>query len=156
LVESHFFEVEEWKEIDQQKMKKRGASILFLNSSDKILLFLRDKKPEIPFPNCWDVLGGNVEEDETPEACIKREMLEEIEVELDNPRLFNVYDMDDRFEYTFWTQTDLDIKTLTLHEGQRLKWFSEDEIKQMSNNELAFNFKTIILDFYQQRPWQSG
>ena len=138
------------------RKKKKGASILFLNSSDQILLFLRDNKQEIPFPNYWDVLGGNVEEDETPQKCIKREMWEEIEFELDNPRLFNVYDMDDRLEYTFWKQADLDTTALTLHEGQRLRWFSEDDIKQMTDWQLAFNFKTVILDFYQQRPWQSA
>ena len=137
-------------------MKKKGTSILFLNSSGQILLFLRDNKPEIPFPNCWDVLGGHVEEDEEPQTCIKREMQEEIEVDVVNPRLFNVYDMDDRLEYTFWTQADLDIARLTLHEGQRLKWFSENDIKGMTDNLFAFNFKPIILDFYRKKPWQSG
>jgi len=136
--------------------KKKGASILFFNSSNQILLFLRDNKEELAFPNKWDVLGGNVEEDESPEKCIKREMQEEIEIVLDNPKLFNVYDMNDRVEYTFWKEADLDITALKLNEGQQLKWFTEDNIMRMTDQQIAFNFKRIILDFYQKKPWLSA
>jgi 8-oxo-dGTP diphosphatase len=131
--------------------KKEGASIIFVNSKRQVLLLLRDKKKDIPFPNHWDVLGGNVEENETPKECIRREMKEEIEVDLSNPELFNVYDMDDRIEYTFWQRIDLDISQIRLHEGQRLKWFSEDEIKKMRKKEVAFGFKTILLDFFSAK-----
>lgn len=134
--------------------KKIGASVIFLNPSHQVLLFLRDNKEEISFPNYWDVLGGNVEADESPEKCIKREMHEEIEIILDNPKLFNVYDMDDRLEYTFWKEADLDISALKLNEGQQLKWFTEENIRRMTDKQIAFNFRRIILDFYQKRPWQ--
>jgi len=68
---------------------KKGTSIIFINNADQILLFKRDDKDGIPFPGYWDVLGGHVEEGETPEECIIREMDEEIGLELENPRLFN-------------------------------------------------------------------
>ncbi|MCU0492293.1 MAG: NUDIX domain-containing protein, partial [Chloroflexaceae bacterium] len=67
--------------------KKVGTSILFINESHQVLLCLRDDKPGIPFPNCWDVPGGGVEGEETPLACITREMHEEIGLELHEPML---------------------------------------------------------------------
>jgi 8-oxo-dGTP diphosphatase len=129
--------------------KKKGASMIFINSDNQVLLFLRDDKKEIPYPNYWDVLGGNVERDETPQDCIIREMKEELEIELKMPTLFNVYDMDDRIEYTFWMETNFDISKINLHEGQKLKWFAQQEIL---NTELAFNFKEILLDFFGAWP----
>lgn len=128
--------------------KKKGTSIILINPRHQVLLVLRDDKKDIPFPNTWDVPGGAVEEGETPEACIIREMKEEIEVELKAPVLFNTYDMDDRREYAFWQPADLNIDDIPLHEGQRLKWFSEAEIRRMSKNELAFGFKTILEAFF--------
>ncbi len=134
--------------------KKSGTSILFVNNANQILLFLRDDKKDIPFPNCWDVLGGNVEAGETPVECIIREMKEEIGIEFKNPYLFGVYDMNDRVECTFWQRADFDIRRITLNEGQRLKWFTEKEINKMTDEELAFEFKSIILDFFRQKPFE--
>ena len=134
--------------------KKAGASIIFLNSSGKVLLLLRDDKQEIPFPNCWDLLGGHLEEGESARQCIEREMQEEIEVVLENPPLFRRYDMDDRVEHCFWQHVDFDIANLTLHEGQRLKWFSEADIQRLADVEVAYNFKGVLLDFFRERPWQ--
>jgi 8-oxo-dGTP diphosphatase len=136
------------------KNKKVGASIIFLNNANQILLFLRDDKPGLPFPNCWDVLGGGVEVGETPLECITREMHEEIGVKLENPHLFDVYDMPDRIEYTFWQRANFDIGQITLTEGQCLKWFTQGDINSMTDKELAFGFKSIILDFFRQKPFE--
>ncbi|MHB8159274.1 MAG: NUDIX hydrolase [Thermoleophilia bacterium] len=135
---------------------KKGASIIFVNSSCQVLLFLRDTCEEISFPNYWDLLGGNVEANESPEKCIKREMLEEIEIVLDKPELFNVYDMDDRLEYTFWKDADFEISELKLNEGQQLRWFYEEEIERMTDLQLAFNFRNVILDFFEKKPWNNA
>lgn len=129
--------------------------MLFVNASDRVLLLLRDDTPTIPFPNCWDVPGGHVEDGETPEQCIRREMLEEIEYDLGSPRLFQVYDFADRVEYAFWQRADFDAARLPLHEGQRLQWFSEREIRRLKDSEVAFGLRDVILDFYRREPWRS-
>ena len=46
---------------------KKIAAVILENDNDEILLYLRDKKPGIPFPDCWDLIGGHVEEGETPD-----------------------------------------------------------------------------------------
>jgi 8-oxo-dGTP diphosphatase len=55
-----------------------GAGIILINSKNEVLLLLRDHNSEIPYPNMWDIPGGMVEKDETPEEAIKREMYEEL------------------------------------------------------------------------------
>lgn len=134
--------------------KPVGTSILFVNANNEVLLFLRDDIPNIPFPNCWDILGGHPEGNETPEECIAREMQEEIEVDVKNPKLFKVSDMSDRTEYTFWGKADFELEDITLHEGQKLQWFSEDEVKTNPDDKIGFDFKPIILDFFEKKPFE--
>ena len=45
---------------------------------NKILLFRRDNKPDIPNPDTWTLPGGGVDDGETPEEAIKRELVEEV------------------------------------------------------------------------------
>ena len=132
--------------------KTIGTSIFFINDADQILLFLRDNDKSIPFPNCWDALGGHVEPRETPLECISREIKEEINVNLESPSLFNVYNLSDRIECSFLQRANFDIKKIRLREGQRLKWFTEKEISAMAAEEVAYGFKPILLEFFYQKP----
>ena len=136
--------------------KCEGASVVILSPDRRVLLYLRDNKPVLRYPNCWDLLGGNVEPGESPEQCIRRELLEEIELDLQNPKLFAMYDLEDRIEHTYWAELDLDIVTTPLHEGQRLQWFSQTDLGQLPDPKVAFGFKPILLDFFRKRPWKSG
>ena len=131
-------------------MKHKGCSILFINKKEQVLLFLRDDTPLITCPGMWDVPGGHVEMGETPEQCIIREMKEEMEIDLEGFRLFSVMAFSDRIEYTFWKRADLDIKTIRLHEGQGLKWFTEAEA---AKTELAYGFNEIVAGFFKKRPF---
>lgn len=133
---------------------KKGTSILFVNSRNQIILFLRDDNPNIPYQNCWDVPGGNVEEGETPEQCIIREMREEIGRDIEKLQFYKMYNMGDRIEYTYWEKVDFDIEKITLTEGVRLKWFTEDDIKKGLDKEIAFNFKKIIIEFFKEAPFK--
>ncbi|MCK4653900.1 MAG: NUDIX hydrolase [Candidatus Cloacimonetes bacterium] len=127
-------------------MKRLGTSIIFINDKEKILLFLRDDKPDIPYPNMWDVPGGHVEPDETPEVCIIREMKEEMNIDLKDFQLFCEKEFDDRIEYTYWKNQNLEIDKIDLMEGQCLKWFTCEEAR---NTELAYGFNEIVEEFYR-------
>ena len=126
-------------------MKRKGSSIIFINDKRQVLLFLRDNKADIPYPNTWDVPGGHVEDDETPVQCIVREIREEMGIDLKDFQLFSIMEFDDRIEYTFWKCEDLDINKIILTEGQCLRWFTEDEAR---NTVLAYGFNRIIADFF--------
>ena len=131
-------------------MKRKGASIIFVNDKKQILLFLRDNIPDIPFPNTWDVPGGHIEKFENPEKCIVREMREEMNLTLDEFELFSKIEFEDRIEYTFWARADFDIEEIELTEGQKLKRFTKDEAKQ---TKLAYGFNEIVEMFYNQVPF---
>lgn len=53
----------------------------------QLLVYKRDDFAHIPFPNLWDFPGGGREGNETPEACVLRELNEEFSIALDKSRL---------------------------------------------------------------------
>jgi 8-oxo-dGTP diphosphatase len=54
---------------------------------DRILTYLRDDFAHIPWPGMWDLPGGGREGDETPQACVLRELHEEFGLTLSADRL---------------------------------------------------------------------
>lgn len=134
-------------------MKRKGASILFVNARREVLLFLRDRKPDIPYPDTWDVPGGHVEQGETPEECIVREMKEEMGIDLSGFGLHCAVEFDDRIEYTFWKEAELKVEEIQLTEGQCLRWFTEEEVR---STRLAYGFNEIVARFYEEAPFRSS
>ena len=134
-------------------MKRKGTSIIFINDKRQILLLLRDDITSIPYPNMWDVPGGHVEKNETPEECIVREMKEEMNLTLDGFKFFSKIEFDDRIEYTFWAGANFDVEEIELSEGQKLKWFKNDEVKK---TQLAYGFNRIVDNFFNQAPFENN
>ena len=63
-------------------MSFEGAKLaIFLGP--KLLVILRDDKPDIPFPAHWDLPGGGREGKETPQRCALRETYEEVGLQLE-------------------------------------------------------------------------
>ncbi|MFN6565287.1 MAG: NUDIX hydrolase [Nostoc sp. ChiSLP01] len=125
-----------------------GVDIIILNSQQQVLLVLRDNKSSIPFPNTWALLGGYLEEKETPEVAIRRELVEEleIEIELGEVNFFKSYFWEECDEHIFWTRLDLDISQINLQEGQRLAYFSREEPNQL---EFASHYDRILSEFFE-------
>lgn len=104
-------------------MKKliRVAKAILLDREGKVLIYLRDDKPTIPYPSYWDLIGGTLEEGETALEGLLRETIEEIDVQLGQVNLFAEYYTDENEHFTiFWAQIDAIPSELTLTEGQRL------------------------------------
>ena len=80
-------------------------------------------------------------------------MMEEMDFELTDIRLFDVFEMSDRKEYTFWQKADFAIHEIHLMEGQRIKWFTDCDAARLN---LAYGFNKIIDDFFSRRPWRKS
>lgn len=63
-----------------------GAKVAILKG-DRVVTILRDDKPDIPFPNMWDLPGGGRESGESAELCVLRELREELSLTLEAAQL---------------------------------------------------------------------
>ncbi|MER7450336.1 NUDIX domain-containing protein [Nocardia beijingensis] len=127
--------------------KKEGTQIIMVNPRNEVLMYLRDDKPDILYPNQWSLLGGMIEPGETPKETIVREIEEEIGIQLDPAAVHYLCtrDLDFGIEHTFTTDVDFEIEDVTLTEGQGLRWFSEADV---ATTELAYADNAILETFF--------
>ena len=128
---------------------KEIAAVILQNPAGEFLLYRRDDKPEIPFPDHWDLFGGHVEAGESVEEALRRELLDELELELRDYRFFRRYecltgDAYPNVKHIFSAVIDARADQLTLHEGQYLAYFRADQIPGLR---LANILKQVLLDF---------
>jgi len=124
---------------------KKTVTVLIENAKGEFLMLLRDDKPTIPYPNQWYIPGGIMEEGETPEEAIKREMLEELELDLSPLKFLKTYYWPEKVEHVFHIHLDLNPALVKLHEGQKIQFFSKEELLKMK---LAFHDSEIISEFF--------
>ena len=53
------------------------VAIIIENTDKELFLLLRDEDPRISYSNHWTLVGGRVEDGETPEMAAHRELREE-------------------------------------------------------------------------------
>lgn len=128
---------------------KEIAAIILENDKGEFLLYLRDNKPDIPFPNHWDLIGGHVEEGETPEEALVREVKEELDIDLTDYTFYKKYecltgDAYENIKYIYSGKINLPIEEVTLLEGVRPQYFSKSEIP---NVRFANILKSIVMDY---------
>ena len=58
------------------------STCAIIDSNDRILITSRENRDD--FSNCWEFPGGKIEENETPEECLIRELKEEINIDVSN------------------------------------------------------------------------
>jgi 8-oxo-dGTP diphosphatase len=135
---------------------KKIAQVLLFDRRGRLLIYLRDDKPEIPFPNHWDFFGGHVEEGEKPEEALIREVKEELGFYLQGYDFFREYvchEGDDAYpniKYLYWAKIDKAAEDLALYEGQRLLSITPE---QRNNLRFANILGQILDDFVRSGLW---
>jgi len=99
------------------------ATALLFDANGKLLIYLRDDNPDIPFPAYWDLFGGHIEEGETAEIALEREIQEELGIAIDSHQFFKTYhclqgDAQPNIKHVFSVQIPQQADQLTLYEGQ--------------------------------------
>ncbi len=114
------------------------TTAIILENKKGEILFVKRKFP--PKKDFWDLPGGFVEFKETAEEAVKREVKEEINLEIKNPNILGTY-------VGFYPYKGVNYQPLCLIFYQKI---SDDKIKKMQVNddakEIKFFHKTII-------PW---
>jgi len=128
---------------------KEIAAIILENDKGEFLLYLRDNKPDIPFPDYWDLIGGHVEEGETPEQALVREVKEELDIDLKEYTFYKKYvcltgDAYENTKYIYKGRINLPIEKVTLLEGVRPQYFTRAEIPDVK---FANILKSIVMDY---------
>lgn len=126
------------------------------NTTGQVLLQLREDKPELLYPAHWTILGGLVEEGESPDQAIRREILEEIEL---SPalRFWKLHDhgpyerrgkITHVEQHVYTAPLDLPIEAITLNEGVSIRWFAHDELSTIP---IGFSYSLLLDEFFNQR-----
>ena len=129
------------------------AAIILENDKGEFLLALRDDKAWIPFPNHWDLIGGHVEEGETPEEALIREVKEELDIELTNYAFYKEFlclegDAFENIKYIYTGRINIPIEEITLYEGQRAQYFTKEQIPDVK---FANIIKSVVMDYINQK-----
>jgi 8-oxo-dGTP diphosphatase len=134
--------------------QKQGTGILFYDvENDRVLVFQRDNIEDIPFPGMLDIIGGAVEEGETPAQTIEREVFEE----LFDLRIGAGYRLTDYAEFTVFVDSlgieehifvqpiDFSIENIQLLEGECLAWIGRADV---SGLRMAYGYEAVVREFF--------
>ena len=131
---------------------KTVAHVIFENEDGELLLCLRDNEPSIPFPHHWNLIGGHIEEGESVEDGLIREVKEELNLNLMGHKFWRSYvclegDVHPNIKYMYTAKINLPIEEITLMEGEKVQYFTKEEVL---NLKLANIESTILSDYIQQ------
>ena len=124
------------------------ASIIIENRAGEVLLLLRDDKPEIAFPNYWTLVGGKVEDCETPEMTAHRELAEETGLRANLLFWKRYHRYHPNFivdQYIYLAKIDSSRERLVLGEGQAIQYFKPPEIKDLK---IGYEFDSLLTEYF--------
>ncbi len=117
----------------------RSVGAIIYDDASRLLLQHRDSKPDIFFPGYWGLFGGHCEEGEPPDIAIRREVFEELcinvtECEFFLQMEFFCQDLGPRPRHRRFYAMGFDraqISQLRLCEGAGYEFFSVSALSQL-------------------------
>jgi 8-oxo-dGTP diphosphatase len=120
--------------------------IIIQNMEGEILLLLRDNKSTHVFPKHWTLIGGKVENDETPEMAAHRQLKEETGLKADlsfwkrSDREHPLFTVD---QHIFVGKVDTSGWLLVL--GRDIQFFKPSDIQYLK---IGYGFKTLLNEYF--------
>ncbi len=108
-----------------------GVSAILINSRGQVLLQQRDDNPAIRYPGHWSLFGGSIEDGESAETAVAREVQEEIDFEMKNFGLFREFVQNNKREFAFVGELSAELEELTLSEGQGMNVFYPAQLPEL-------------------------
>jgi len=110
-----------------------GNASAFITYNNKLLVLHRDNIPTITDPDKWSVIGGGVEDGETPEEGMRREIKEESNLSPRNLKYLGRLGFGDHEVYCYTAKLDDDeaAEVKSGNEGSEIKFVSYDEVKTL-------------------------
>jgi 8-oxo-dGTP diphosphatase len=134
----------------KEELKKNVVAII-VNEDNKILLLKRSSDPKIWMPSKWALVGGGIEKDETPLQAIKREIQEEIGLEIDKfIKTFTMNRNAGSIEHMFACRYDGDPTDIRLNEeNTNYGWYDVDEMKYLDTVPHLREYITMTFQKYE-------
>ena len=99
------------------------VALAVLEHEGRWLLQLRDDIAGIVAPGCWGLFGGHLEPGESPEEALRRELWEEIRLQLGAVESWYVSRSPEKIRHVFRAELQTPLHALELMEGQDLALF---------------------------------
>jgi|TARA_B100000315_G_scaffold223852_1_gene228981 8-oxo-dGTP pyrophosphatase MutT (NUDIX family) len=134
--------------VPEENVGIRTSAAILVTPDGRYLMQLRDADPQTSFPDTLCLFGGALEEGEGPEAGLRRELREELELEAGGIRYFTqlVFDAiyDDgglRQRYYFEVPIEPDVVgSLVLHEGAGMRMMTAEDVAKESFRFVPYDF----------------
>lgn len=136
-----------------RRAERHVASIMLVNRRGHVLLQQRDDRPDLAYAGRWTLFGGQVEDGESPEQCIQREMREELELDVTS-EYWTTVECPARttaetivYNHLYVGQMTRPIEELTLYEGAAMAYFDREHASRV---DLAFMQSRLLMRFFDE------
>ncbi|MHB8903656.1 MAG: NUDIX domain-containing protein [Patescibacteria group bacterium] len=132
---------------------KKWAGALMIEKSGEVILQKRDNNPNIINSGKITLFGGGVEESETVESCLKREIKEEVDINIINFEYFGLYKKrqathGDECDCYVYLVRNIDIKKVKVNEGQGYVLVSADD--NYLTEEYSLITQSVLRDYFRE------
>lgn len=128
-------EIVDEKEIYNKSLFNKEICVFILNDENQVLLQKRSSNKKI-YPNMWALCTGHIEKMESPVYAAKREMKEELGINIDLKNIipFAIFDESNIHKiYFFYTRCNLKINEFIIQKEElsEVMWFDIDKVIDM-------------------------
>jgi len=132
--------------VEDKSMKSEASSAIIVRDIDRKVFLARRSLRKQYSPGEWEMVGGVMEDGETAEDCVAREIREELKCELASLKFFRSYKFAEKEFHVFEVKLDSEPRP-NVQDFEEWGWFDENSIKEMN---FALNCKERLLDYFEE------